>query len=244
MENQVETKVEKKVSKQAVVKVEVTPSSMIELAVSKGADLDKLEKLLTLQERYEANEARKAYNKAMAEFKSHPPKIEKDKTVKFNATKWNYAPLHNIVEAITPELSKQGLSASWRTKQNGKVVVACRISHELGHFEEIELSAEADTSGSKNSIQAIGSTISYLQRYTLLSILGLAAEDMDDDGQVAATEYIDDKQKNQLVDMMSDKNVKIEKFLSAFKVESLDKFPVSKFQQAVTALNAKKTGAK
>jgi hypothetical protein len=220
------------------------PSQMIELAVSKGADLEKLEKLLTLQERWEANEAKKAFNKAMAEFKANPPKIEKDKTVKFNTTKWNYAPLYNIVEAITPELSKYGLSVSWRTKQNGKVVVACRISHELGHYEEIELSAESDTSGSKNPIQAIGSTISYLQRYTLLSILGLACEDMDDDGQAAATEYINDKQKGQLIDIMAEANLKVAYFCSKFGIETLDKLPASRFQQAVASLDARKKQVK
>ena len=39
-----------------------TPAFVISQAISSGADLDKLEKLLALQERWEANEAKKAYH--------------------------------------------------------------------------------------------------------------------------------------------------------------------------------------
>lgn len=228
-------------NKNEVQVVNKEPSQLIQLAIEKGGvDLDKLEKVMQLQREWEKGEAQKAYNRAMTAFKADPPKISKDKTVKFNATKWNYAPLHNVVEAITPALSKHGLSASWRTKQNGKVVVACRISHELGHFEEIELSADADTSGSKNSIQAIGSTISYLQRYTLLSILGLAAEDMDDDGQGVAIEYIDDKQKSQLLDFFAELSVDTTKFCKFFNIDEIAKLPKSKYQQAIVVLEEKR----
>ena len=218
-----------------------SPSELIELAIDKGnIDLDKLYKVLEFSREVEKDAARRAYNNSMADFKSKPIKIEKGKTVKFNQTKWNYAPLNKIVEAITPELSKYGLSVSWRTKQNGKIIVACRVSHVLGHYEEIELGADADTSGSKNSIQAIGSTISYLQRYTLLSILGLATEDMDDDGQSTVTEYIDDKQKSTIVDLLSSKNIGIPKFCEKFKVESFDLFPKNKYEQAITIIKAAK----
>jgi hypothetical protein len=47
------------------------------------------------------------------------------------------------------------------------------------------LTSGPDTSGSKNPIQALGSAVSYLQRYTLLSLAGLATEDQDDDGATA-----------------------------------------------------------
>jgi len=228
-------------------KTEITvrePSQMIELAVSKGADLDKLEKLLSLQERWEKNEALKAYNKAMAEFKAKPPKINKDKKVSFatstGRTQYNHASLYNVTAMINSELSKYGLSASWTTKQNGAVSVTCKITHVKGHSEETTLTAAADASGSKNAIQAIGSTITYLERYTLLALTGLATVDGDDDGIAASTEYIDEKEKNQLVDMMGSKNIDIKKFCSAFKIEELSKLPKSRYQTAVAAIESKK----
>ena len=84
-----------------IVKTEVSsPAEMIKLAVSGGADLDKLEKLLTLQERWDKNEAKKAYHKAMAEFKANPPKINKDRKVTYGNTKYNHASLANVTDYL------------------------------------------------------------------------------------------------------------------------------------------------
>lgn len=171
-----------------------SPASIICQAITGGADLEKLEKLLELQERWEANEAKKAYNHAMAAFKAHPPDIEKDKKVEFKTSvgmmRYNHASLANVTEKINASLSRYGLSASWITAQspNGVISVTCKITHDLGHSETTTLSAGPDGSGSKNSIQAIGSTISYLERYTLLALTGLATHEMDDDGQPPVTE--------------------------------------------------------
>jgi hypothetical protein len=226
----------------AVVKTEGnTPADMIRLAVSGGADLEKLEKLLSLQERYEANEARKAYHLAMSEFKANPPKIDKDRTVAYGNTKYNHASLGNVTEKINAELSKHGLSASWSTKQNGMILVTCKITHVQGHSEETTLGAAADSSGSKNSIQAIGSTITYLERYTLLALTGLATYEQDDDGVAAGvTEFIDDKQKSEILDRLSEVEADLPKFLVYLKIESLDVMPKAMYQQAIAAIEAKK----
>jgi len=231
-----------------------TPADMIRMAVSGGADLDKLEKLLTIQERYETNEARKAYHKAMAAFKANPPKIDKDKTVSFatstGKTSYNHASLANVTEKISAELSKHGLSASWTTKQNGSILVTCRITHIQGHSEETTLAAAADTSGSKNSIQAIGSTITYLERYTLLALTGLATYDQDDDGQATGKplEFIDEKEKSQIVDYLAELGIPETRVLKFAKITKLEELPKEKFTQIITdlklKLEAKKKGNK
>jgi len=46
------------------------------------------------------------------------------------------------------------------------------------------MSAPNDVSGNKNAIQSIGSTNSYLQRYTLCNAFGISAE-QDNDGQTS-----------------------------------------------------------
>lgn len=227
-----------------VVKENTTPADMIKLAVMGGADLDKLEKLLTIQERWEANEARKAYNKAMADFKTNPPQIDKDKKVSYSTSKgkvgYSHASLYNVVDKITTELSKHGLSASWKTQQNGKIVVTCRITHCLGHSEEVSLSANADDSGAKNSIQAIGSTISYLERYTLLAATGLATYDQDDDGKGLSEEKIDENKLKIIQDTLKEIGADEAKFLEYMGVQSLTEIPAKDFLKAKTALEAKK----
>ncbi len=145
----------------------------------------------------------------------------------------------NVVEKISAELSKHGLSASWTTKQNGAILVTCKITHILGHSEETTLSAPSDTSGSKNAIQAIGSTITYLERYTLLALTGLATEDQDNDGQ-GVVEYIDEKQLNLIIDSLAEINAPIPKFLEYMKLEKLEVMPKSDFKKALAAIEAKR----
>lgn len=151
-------------------------------------DVAKLKELLFVQERWEATQAKKAYVQAMAAFKENPPEILKDKTVKYGNTGYKHASLHNVTSCINQALSVHGLTAAWVTSQdNGSVKVTCKITHIMGHSEETCLSAPPDATGSKNAIQAIGSTVTYLQRYTLLALTGLATYDQDDDGKASET---------------------------------------------------------
>ena len=228
------------------VKEGSSPAEIIKMALSGGLKPEYLKEMLIIQKDYEANEARKAYHNAMAEFKAVPIKIEKDKKVDFakkdggGRVKYNHASLANVVDKITVELSKYGLSASWSTKQNGNVIVTCCITHRMGHSEQTTLEAPSDTTGSKNVIQAIGSTISYLQRYTLLSALGLATSDMDNDGASADVEKISEKDLSNLLDLIVAVESTEGKLLKYMELEKLEDMPKSEYQKAVSGLEAKK----
>jgi len=164
--------------------IQQTPMGLLQQAVQGGASIEQLTKLMELNERWQANEARMAYNAAMAEFKAHPPRIDKNKAVSFGNTKYSHATLDHVTDRLTEALSKVGISHRWSVKQEGPAIsVSCVLTHSQGHSEATTLSATADTSGSKNAIQAIGSAVTYLQRYTLLAATGMAAADSDDDGK-------------------------------------------------------------
>lgn len=161
-------------------------AELMALAVQSG-NIEALERIMALQERHEANEARKAYHAAMTAFKADPPKIYKDRLVKFNSTQYRHATLANVTEAVSAALAKHGLSAAWRTAQDGGLIsVTCTVTHELGHSESTTLTGSPDNSGQKNSIQQVGSTVTYLQRYTLLALTGLATHEQDDDSRSTA----------------------------------------------------------
>lgn len=165
-----------------------TPMAMVQYALANGADMSKLEKLIDLAERWDATQARKAFTAAMAEFKQNPPEILKDKHVAFNTSKgiteYDHATLGNVVGQIVKRLADVGISHSWKIDQSSRIKVTCILTHRDGHSEITEMSASADDSGGKNSIQAIASTKSYLERYTLLAATGLATnDDSDDDGR-------------------------------------------------------------
>jgi len=157
---------------------------IIDRAASDPAfDVAKLAQLLEVKERWEATEARKAFVTALTAFKASPPTLTKNKHVKFGTTEYDHATLDQVTAVVGKALSAHGLSHRWEVEQkDATIAVACVLTHEKGHAERVQMSATADTSGSKNSIQAIGSTVTYLQRYTLLAATGLAAKGQDDDG--------------------------------------------------------------
>lgn len=164
--------------------VSATPADLLRIAVESGADLEKLEKLMALQERWEANEARKAYVAAMTAFKSEPLEIFKKKTVEFSGTKYMHAELSDVTAVVCPAMAKHQLSHRWDVSQVGdRITVDCVITHVLGHSEKVTMEAMPDSSGKKNAIQQVASTVSYLQRYTLLAATGVATKGMDDDAQ-------------------------------------------------------------
>ena len=209
---------------------------MIQLAIEKG-DLGIVEKMMDLQERHEKNQAKKAYVLAITEFSDRCPDIIKSK----KGHNSSYAPLSTILDEIRPLLKECGLSHSWRTSQSGSATtVTCRITHTMGHSEETALTAEPDDSGSKNSIQAVGSTVSYLQRYTLKSLLGLA--ESDDDGN----KLLSKKQVLELDTIIADNEINKAAFLKHYGYETLSDIPAGNFASAKGVLlqKAKSSGAK
>ena len=228
---------------------QMTMPQVMQLAIEKEADVETIGKMMELQERYEANEARKAYHVAMTAFKADPPEINKDAHVNYTHSKgvtdYKHATLANVTSKINQALSVHGLSAAWETKQGDKgVVVTCKITHIMGHSESTTLEAGADTSGGKNGIQAIGSTVTYLQRYTILSLTGLATSESDDDGAGSEAEYISEDQLviiNEYFDVL---DVDVKKFKKYMGVEDIGKILASDYNKAISALKEKEKGGK
>lgn len=161
-------------------------------AMSPDFSVERLNALLDVKERWDKNEARKAFDGAMAAAKAEIPVIVKTREVDFTSQKgrthYFYEDLASIARAVDPILAKHGLSYRFRTTAipSEPVTVTCIVAHRDGHTEENTLCAGRDDSGNKNSIQAIGSTLTYLQRMTLKAALGLAAA-ADDDGRSAGS---------------------------------------------------------
>lgn len=165
--------------------VQGTPMSMLSVAIQKGMDLETIKELRALQKEWEADEARKAFNNAFAAFKAEAVQIIKNKTVDqgpLNGKK--YAELFAVVNAITPALSKHGLSTAWKLTKDDKdwIEVTCILKHAMGHAESVSMGGPPDVGGAKSPIQARASTVSFLERYTLKAICGVAEQGDDKDG--------------------------------------------------------------
>jgi hypothetical protein len=243
----------------------VTPMEMVFQAVTNGSSVEVVEKLMGLQERWQANQARMAFDQAMSDAKAKIPVIMKRSNVAYdvknkgdgngpanNSPKpdkvdFDYETLGDIATAINPILSESGLSYRYRSKQeNGLISVTCIVTHREGHCEETTLAAGADTSGKKNSIQSIGSTVSYLQRYTLKLALGLAAA-KDDDGKTAEIGLpISEEQLTELIDLADEVGADKKAFCKYMSkkanlhIGGFAAIPASLFGTAMQALESKR----
>lgn len=222
---------------------DVTPFGLLSQALSSGKDVATLEKFMDLAERHERNQARRAFDAAIAAAKAEIPVIIKNREVDFTSTKgrthYRHEDLAGIARIVDPILGKHGLSYRFKTtaELNAPVTVTCIVSHREGHSEENTLAAGRDDTGNKNSIQQIGSTITYLQRYTLKAALGLAATD-DDDGRSAGDDNnaLTEKQIAEMRKAIVAVAVPIDKVTAYAKVERLEDIPAAGFDKVMTAI--------
>lgn len=222
--------------------------NLIERIVSDpNASIDKLERMLEMRERMQAAQAKAAYDNAIAAAKSEIKPIIKTGRVSYGEgtkkTEFQHETLDGIAAAIDPILSSHGLSYRFRSDQKeGGVCVTCIVAHRDGYSEETTLRGSPDTSGSKNAYQAIGSAVTYLQRYTLKLALGLsAAKDDDGNGATPKAEAITEKQFQDLRSLIEQAKADEDAFLGFLKIDALHDLPQSRFYEAETLLRRKLT---
>lgn len=161
---------------------------VIERAASnKDVDVVKLEKLLDMQERIMNKNAEMAFNRDMALMQAELPTITEKGEIKVNdVVRSKYARFEDINEAVKPVLQRHGFAINFKTDTTGgNVKVTGILTHREGHRETTDMTLPVDVSGSKNPVQAIGSSVSYGKRYVMEALLNLTSRGQDDDGQGA-----------------------------------------------------------
>ena len=233
---------------------------MIERAAANPAvDIDKMERLLEMQERVMDRRAKAAFDAALAIMQPQLPQVDRNGRIvvlskadrdagRFDAKPQQstpYALWEDINAAILPHLAEHGFALSFRTgtTPEGKITVTGVLSHKEGHREETTITLMHDSSGSKNSVQAVGSSISYGKRYTagmLLNITSRAPGDADDDGRKAGgPAEITAEQVEELQTLIVHVGADVPRFLKFFKIEKLEDLPGAKFADAVGMLKRK-----
>jgi hypothetical protein len=147
-------------------------------------DIEKLERLMQLHERMQARNAQEQFNAAMAEMQCEIPTIAE--RAKGHGT-IRYATLEDISDVVKPIMKAHGFAISFKVEhaQAGLSVTGI-LMHRAGHREETTMLLPLDTSGSKNAVQAVGSTTSYGKRYVMCALLNITTRGEDDDAYSAA----------------------------------------------------------
>jgi hypothetical protein len=105
--------------------------------------------------------------------------------------KSKYADLAAVLNVVRPALAKHDISViQLPSFDEGQVSVETVLAHKSGEWISVVFSAP---SGGKTDIQSIGSIISYVRRYSMSSVCGIAQE--DDDGNAAVAPEPQKKQE-------------------------------------------------
>ena len=236
--------------------------AMIERAARDPAiSVEKLERLFELSERARAVRAKQAFAEAFAALQIELPTIDrKNRIVVFSKAERErpggpspdavpqqstpYATLETIIAAIRAPLSKHGFSIRFEhATANGLIETTAILTHRDGHAERASVPPlQHDSSGSKNNVQAVGSSLTYGRRYALLALLAIvshAPQDADDDGNAAGAGDVVTISEDQVAEirMMLTKTKSDEsRFLATFKVESIEALRPAQVEQARTLL--------
>lgn len=219
-----------------------------------AVDIDKMERLIMMRDRLFAQEQRIAFNEALSRVQSKLPVIDRKgrivirdrdnrETIRQSTP---YALFEDINDAVKPILAEHGFSISFRTgtHEDGRIKVTAILKHARGHEEETTIILPHDSTGSKNAVQAIGSSNSYGKRMTMCALLNITSRGEDDDGKASgkAPDTITDDDVVDLTKSILDTNSDPKKFLAFFKINQLSELPMARLASAKAMLNSKKKG--
>jgi len=207
-----------------------------------NVQVEKLERLMAMKERFDKTQAEIAFSLAMARLQPKLPRIEKHgRVIVQNVTRSTYAKIEDIDAVIRPLYSEEGFSISWNTRAaNGPATTVIGVlRHTGGHSESYEITLANDTSGSKNATQGSGSTFQYGKRYLLCGMFNLITIDEDNDGQGDA---LTEKQAREIEDWIQHVGLNEagkKKFLSLLNVSTVGEITQANFSVAMNFLRAK-----
>lgn len=173
---------------------------MVQMVASGQITIEQLDHLMGLQERHEAGEAKRRYNSDMALFRSEVPAALKDG----QSHTGKYATFGSVMNAINTPLGKNGFNVDFKHDQDmqaSTLTVKCTITHRDGHSESTKLTVKVEKLGSSSAVQSLGGNVSYLKRYCVSSLTGLATE--DDDGQAPLAKPADNITESDLADIIA-----------------------------------------
>lgn len=203
-------------------------------AMNPEVDIDKMERLLQMQERVLDRQAAADYSASMAAMQTEIPSIAQ----RGKSHSGNYAKLEDIVDTVRPIMQKHGFAVSFRvnTVERG-IEVTGVLMHRSGHREETTMLLPADTSGSKNAVQAFGSSASYGKRYVLCALLNITTRGEDDDGDSSApTKTVTAFQSGQLAQKLAQCPEKTQAWFAETYGDA-SRVPKAKFDGMMAQLN-------
>lgn len=226
--------------------------SMIErLALDPNVKIETVEKMIDLQERILKRNAEQAFASDFAAMQCELPRIARNGQIDIKkdgrliqSTK--FAKLEDINDGIRPTLQKYGFGVSFSIEQaQGSITVTAKLLHKLGHSEKTSITLPIDNSGSKNSVQGNGSTVSYGKRYAMSALLNISTGDDLDGAEPESKRLLSDDQIDSLRLALDAAGMTEAQFCGHKKINvaSLDEFQPQRLKGALAFLQSIAQGA-
>jgi hypothetical protein len=219
-------------------------------ALNPDIDVEKMKALFELQERIMARKAEMAFNAGFAEMQSEMPVITERGEIKGNDGKVRstFAFFEDINDAIKPILQRHGFAIMFKTKTAKDIAIVTPILIHKDGYREVGDPVElgADTSGSKNSVQSVGSSLSYAKRYGLLAMLNITTRGEDDDGFAGGAKLIDENQEACIQALLDETKFPKDKLLKWIsnkvkrQLTALNQIPESQYADTISGLEKKR----
>lgn len=116
--------------------------------------------------------------KALHEFHSKPPQIVKEGIISMHGKERKYITLDSIMHAVRPSLAELGVFIMQHLAGDSLITI---LQHKTGEFVASALTFQTMNGSGTNNLQNLGGGLTYLRRYALTAILGIAADE-DNDG--------------------------------------------------------------
>ena len=220
-------------------------TTLLTLAVEKGANVEALEKLVGLYERVEDRRAATEFTAALLSFQAQCPPVRHNRTASFatragSSFTYGYADLAGICRTVNPILHPLGLSYTWdsRVSDDGtRIGVTCTVTHTAGHSVRASFEAPVDKGAGTSAAQDYAKILTFGERKSLVQVLGIFTADEDTDAALAGP--ITNEQYATLEDLLGASDVDRVKFLEYLKVDKLSELPVSRYDRTVRDLKAR-----
>ncbi len=213
---------------------------LIDKAISDpNVAIDKLQQLLEMQKSIMADDAERAFLRSFSKLQGELPSVKKgDKTQQST-----YATFDDVMDVVRPIMADNGFSFTVKPKtMQDSLEVEATLAHSDGHKEVSIMSLPFDTSGNKNNVQAIGSSLKYGMRYAVVALLAISTHDGSDTDGEGLHETISEDEASGLAALASSHGLGKGRIFGYYSkklkrnINQWDMFPAGSFDEVKTQI--------
>lgn len=217
-------------------------------ALNPDVDVSKMQALLDMQERILQRNAKHAFINALSRVQKEMPRVKKNGKISFTDKRDNerntpFAKLEDIDTAIRKIYQAEGFSVDFNVEYvgEGMPTLTMELQHNEGHSKKYSIRLPLDSSGSKNNLQAMGSTVSYARRYLTCMAFNIITEGEDNDGEAAKLVTIEQAAEiDNLINSLPESEKAKAAFLKYMGVETVIEISAKDYKKAIIAIENKK----